>query len=400
MDAQQPIVLFIDDEEHNLTVFKGTFRRHYTIHAVLSGHEALELLKEQPVHVVIVDQRMPRMSGVEFLQEIIPLYPDIVRIVLTGFSDVGAVISAINDAGVYRYITKPWTEHDLKMTIDSAVEYYHLQLENKALMLHLSEYNQRLEQTVQQRTWEIQSTNAELHEANAQLKELNKEKDEFMGIAAHDLKNPLNGIMGLASMIETVPDLSREQVEDFARMIVSSSQRMFDLISRLLDINAIEQGNLNLTIVHCSLATTVENVVENFRPRALKKDIALHYVCEASSTIILADEVALMQIVENLVSNAVKYSPQGRSVWVSVLNAESSIHLCVKDEGPGISAEDQTKLFGKFMRLTAQPTGGEDSTGLGLSIVKRMVEAMNGSVWCESELGHGATFVVAFPLTD
>ena len=104
-----------------------------------------------------------------------------------------------------------------------------------------------------------------------------------------------------------------------------------------------------------------------------------------------------MQVLENLVSNAVKYSPPGKNIFVRLQHSAEAVRCEVQDEGPGLSPEDQKKLFGKFARLSAKPTGGEHSTGLGLSIVKKMVEAMNGKVWCESELGKGATFIVEFP---
>jgi signal transduction histidine kinase len=104
-----------------------------------------------------------------------------------------------------------------------------------------------------------------------------------------------------------------------------------------------------------------------------------------------------MEIFDNLVSNAVKYSPQGRNIYVRVARQAENVLIAVQDEGPGLSEDDKAKLFGKFTRLSARPTAGEHSTGLGLSIVKRMVEAMNGKVWCESELGKGATFIVELP---
>jgi len=115
---------------------------------------------------------------------------------------------------------------------------------------------------------------------------------------------------------------------------------------------------------------------------------------------VLADATVLTQVIENLVSNAVKYSPPGRNICVRLLKSPERARCQVRDEGPGLSAEDQKKLFGKFARLSAKPTGGEHSTGLGLSIVKKMVEAMNGKVWCESELGKGATFIVEFSTTS
>jgi signal transduction histidine kinase len=111
----------------------------------------------------------------------------------------------------------------------------------------------------------------------------------------------------------------------------------------------------------------------------------------------LVDPSVLVQVLENLVSNAVKYSPPGKDIFVRLKKMPDAVRCEVQDEGPGLSAEDQKKLFGKFARLSAKPTGGEHATGLGLSIVKKMVEAMNGQVWCESEPGRGALFIVQFP---
>ena len=112
----------------------------------------------------------------------------------------------------------------------------------------------------------------------------------------------------------------------------------------------------------------------------------------------MADAAQLVQIMDNLVSNAVKYSPSGKNIHVRVREVDGCVRAEVRDEGPGISAEDQKRLFGKFARLTARPTAGEHSTGLGLAIVKRLVESMNGKVWCESELGQGAAFIVELSL--
>ena len=119
--------------------------------------------------------------------------------------------------------------------------------------------------------------------------------------------------------------------------------------------------------------------------------------CTRTNTTLVGRNVTV-QVLDNLVSNAVKYSPPGRNIFVRLNQAAEAIRCQVQDEGPGLSAEDQKKLFGKFARLSAKPTAGEPATGLGLSIVKKMVEAMNGRVWCESEPGQGATFVVEFPV--
>jgi serine phosphatase RsbU (regulator of sigma subunit) len=150
----QPI-LYIDDEKDNLTVFYSTFRRHFKVYLAESGREGLELMMKHDIHLAIADQRMPEMTGIEFLERIIPEYPDCIRMVLTGYSDVEAIIQAINKGRVYRYITKPWKKEELKITIEQALETFQLKQQNKKLVSDLREANQTLEQKVKERTREI-----------------------------------------------------------------------------------------------------------------------------------------------------------------------------------------------------------------------------------------------------
>jgi len=145
-------ILYIDDEENNLISFKSTFRRDYHIHVASSGQEALEIMETNSIQLVITDQRMPDMSGIEFLEQIVPLYPDCMRMIMTGFSDLEAVIQAINKGNIYRYVSKPWNREDLKITIDSALEVYNLKSQNKHLIDGLKEANRTLEQKVLERT--------------------------------------------------------------------------------------------------------------------------------------------------------------------------------------------------------------------------------------------------------
>jgi sigma-B regulation protein RsbU (phosphoserine phosphatase) len=149
-------VLYIDDEEHNLISFKSTFRREYNIHVANSGKSGLEIMEKNEINLVITDQRMPEMTGVEFLEKVKNLYPDCVRMIMTGFSDMEAIIQAINKGNIYRYITKPWNRAELKITIDSAFEVYHLKLQNRNLIADLKEVNQNLEKIVEQRTRQIE----------------------------------------------------------------------------------------------------------------------------------------------------------------------------------------------------------------------------------------------------
>jgi signal transduction histidine kinase len=257
----------------------------------------------------------------------------------------------------------------------------------------------RQQQTLENQALEIELANTTLHERNFLLEELDREKNEFLGIAAHDLKNPLASMRLNVSMLQRYGNrFTAEEQSASLQNMLTVIERMTAIITNLLDINALERGGMQFTILSFDIAPVVEAAVHQYRLPAEAKQLTLHFSQETPDNIVSADKQALMQVLDNLVSNAVKYSPHGKHVFVRILRNASAVRVEVQDEGEGISQEDMKKLFGKFARLSAQPSGGEHSTGLGLSIVKRMVEAMNGRVWCESELGKGATFIVELPI--
>jgi signal transduction histidine kinase len=231
---------------------------------------------------------------------------------------------------------------------------------------------------------------------NEELSRLNMEKNEFLGIAAHDLKNPLNAVLLLAQEIQS-GRLNSNEVQEFSSDIIQSGQRMYKLITNLLDIEVLEQGRLKLNIGAVDIAFLLDICTRQYKEKALAKQITLHVHHQINPAFALVDEQACLQIADNLLSNAIKYSPPGLNIWLGTQCDEHYIHIFVRDEGPGISVDDQSRLFGKFQRLTARPTAGEDSNGLGLSIVKKLCEAMGGSVICKSSIGSGATFIASFP---
>lgn len=233
-----------------------------------------------------------------------------------------------------------------------------------------------------------------LEASNEQLIHLNNEKTEFLGIAAHDLKNPLTAIIGSAQLISMVSDSA--QKNRLAHTISAAGTRMRDLIADLLDANAIEQGKFTSNIERCAVTELVQESVEHNQPNASAKGITLRMI-SAGELWGRADRKAAVQILDNLISNAIKYSPHNTEVRIGAAAERGQILISVTDQGPGLSAEDQKKLFQKFTRLSAKPTGGESSTGLGLSIVKKLAQAMSGTVECRSELGAGATFIVRLP---
>lgn len=448
-------ILYVDDEEYNLTTFKGIFRRDYNILTAQSGAEAIDLLRrhgtttsatgttsgnidasglETPdkaggdsalgtIDLIITDQRMPEMTGIEFLATVIPEFPETLRMILTGFSDVEAIIAAINTGHVYRYITKPWDEKEMKMTLDGALEYRNLQMKNKELVKHLAGYNQRLEREVEKRTAELEESNHDLLSANGEirrqiellneqaidiqqkndrltllngeLKKANQLKTEFLSIAVHDLKNPLQSIIGFSQLIGE--GATPEEMQSMAQTILHSSQKMLSCVSDLLQTSAIDSGKITLNTVVADLVPLARFVIDRSLPQSLSKQQTIH-TDFAPDCFAEIDYDRMREIMENLLSNAIKYSPAGKSIWVGISKQETVVHFSVRDEGQGLTDADKKKLFGRFERLSARPTGNETSTGLGLSIVKELAELHGGKVWAESEgKHHGATFTVELP---
>lgn len=237
----------------------------------------------------------------------------------------------------------------------------------------------------------------DIAEKNIQLERLNQDKNEFLGIAAHDLKNPLSAVKGLSEeIVEYGHEMEREELIDYAKKIQRASHKMFQLITTLLDVNAIESGKMNINLHSADLLPIVSNIVEDYQTRAGLKQIELHFECEESAYLAWIDDNLAHQVLENLLSNAVKYSFYGSKIWIRLKAEEEFVYFEVQDEGPGLSKEDQLKLFGKFTRLSPRPTGDEHSTGLGLFIVKKLAESMHAKIGCCSAQGLGSTFFVAF----
>jgi signal transduction histidine kinase len=234
-----------------------------------------------------------------------------------------------------------------------------------------------------------------LGESNQELLALNQEKTEFLGMAAHDLKNPLTAVMGYGEMMGEIDD--PKTLQSMANQINLAAKRMHHLITDLLDVNAIEEGRYTSKIEPCDLGSLVSQIVAQNKFSADKKQIEIRLGL-SEGLIVHTDAAGTLQILDNLISNAVKYSPPNTTVYVHLVPEQDSAFVMVRDEGPGISEEDQKKLFQKYSRLTARPTAGESSTGLGLSIAKRLAQVLGGDILCRSALGAGTTFSLRLPL--
>lgn len=395
-------VLVVDDEEdiHRITrlVLKGFIYqgKQLEILSAYSAEEAKVLLEQhRNIALIFLDVVMETHdAGLQLVQYIRETLKNrFVCIILR----TGQAGFAPEEEVVVKYEINDYAEKT-DLNRQKLISLTATGLRGYADMIAIELCRQYLEEKVTERTDDLLRHNEKLRLLNQELTRLNQERNEFLGIAAHDLKNPLQAIQGSAELIETAfDDFSRDEIIEFAQMIGESSQRMFELISNLLEVNRIELGNYSLVLNKVDMFPVLQKLLKDYTLRAQLKNITIHFDVAETSYITYTDNDMLYQILDNLLSNAVKYTPHGKNIRIQLQNKTDVIRCEIHDEGQGLSIEDQQKLFNKFTKLSTRPTGGEHSTGLGLFIVKKLVEALHGKVWCESEVGSGSTFIVELP---
>jgi signal transduction histidine kinase len=244
----------------------------------------------------------------------------------------------------------------------------------------------------------IAEKNETLLEKNSKLEDINEEKNYIMNVVAHDLKSPLNQIQGLAEVIRLEQgNLSVTQLECLSNISVASD-RLSNMINRVLNTRAIDSESSNYTAQEVDLSPLLDETISNFQPLADRKNIKFLTEKPFESAKVKGDTHFIRQVLENIISNSIKFSPIDKSVEIALdINDNKSV-ISFKDHGPGLTEEDHKILFVEYANLSAKPTGNESSTGLGLSIVKKYVDLMEGDIWCESTYGQGATFFLAFNL--
>ncbi len=374
----KPLVLIVDDVPKNLQVLGAIlYEQGYEIAMADNGKLALSMIGEMTPDLILLDIMMPEMDGFEVCRVIKsdPGNFDIPVIFLTAKHESESIVKGF-EAGAVDYITKPFNAPELLARVKTHID---LTLSKKQLI-----------------------------DYNHQLKELMKKKDEFLNIAAHDMRNPLGGIIGFANLltgeVEDMPELKPENKEmllDDLAMIKESSNLMLRTVNELLNTETLNSGRVKLNPKDCIVYDLLLHVLNGNKIAADTKKIAFHTACN-SEFISSVDGDKLREVMENLVSNAIKFSPAGRNIYVSLYprmdGSQSVFRFSVRDEGQGLTEADKAKVFGRFQKLSARPTAGEPSSGLGLSIVKMLVELQGGKVWVESEYSKGAEFIVELPL--
>ncbi|MES1224555.1 MAG: HAMP domain-containing sensor histidine kinase, partial [Bacteroidota bacterium] len=240
----------------------------------------------------------------------------------------------------------------------------------------------------------LQFKNDFINRQNEKLAELNYEKNSLISIVSHDLSTPFAAIKMWLNILNDDPSNLTEEQKKALERIQQSAGKGEILIRSVLDIEKAETNQHKIQLENFDLKVFVETIVDDFIPAASGKNIQLHFETPDKHVYLVSDKQLVSRICENLFSNAIKYSPPGKNVWISLADANDAVNIKVRDEGVGISKEELPNLFSKYSKISSAPTAGEASTGLGLSIVKRIVQELNGSVFCESEPGKGSLFTV------
>jgi len=352
----KPGILYLDDEENNLFSFRALFRRDFDIYTTTSAAEAIQILRENDIQVVLSDQKMAEISGVEFFELLRNEFPDPVRILVTGYADIEAVIDAINKGQVYRYITKPWNEQDLKFCIENAYEKY-------------------------SRERELRTKNVELEKANAEL-------DKFVYSTSHDLRAPLVSMLGIMEVLRVEEDKTKSR--EYIDMLDTTLQRLNEAVQNIIYYyqNARNQELLEEIKWEFFLDEVMRQARKSWQgvPPTLNLDIS-------SSNQFVCDRHRLKVIVLNILSNAIRYADSEKSeMWIRIeviQNAEKAI-VRISDNGLGIENARLNKIFDAY-------DGHSMSGGIGLYIARQAATKIGAELHVHSIFGEGSKFTIDIP---
>jgi len=353
-------ILYLDDEINNLQSFKAKFRKDYSIFLANSAEEAYKILADVPeIQIVISDQRMPEVSGVDFFASMLTQYPNPIRILLTGYSDMTSVIDAINKGHVYRYIEKPWNDYEMKLAIENAFQFYFI--------------------------------NSQLKRKNEELQKKNEELNRFAYSASHDLKAPVKSMQGILNLAK----LERKSEDDLLFLLGKSVKKLDYFINNITDYykNTRSEKSFNEIDFNKILKDSIEIIEEshNCSVDDINFVISIH-----QETPYINDEFRLNVIISYLLSNAIKYQKiyaEDKKIEVSIDVSDRSAKIKISDNGIGISDQHKAHIYKMFYRGTSQSTG----SGIGLYIVKETLEKLEGVISMTSKENEGTTFNLEIP---
>lgn len=361
-DNEHAVILYVDDETHNLSSFKASFRRTYEVHLANSADKAFEILKTTDPQIIISDQRMPGMSGIEFFEKVKDLYPNPVRILLTAYTNSQTVIDAVNKGRIDRYLVKPWNSDIMTTTLQAGVS--------------------------------MHKARVELHKKNEELRKTNAELNRFVYSVSHDLRAPLMSILGLINLAKV--DESDEGRIQYFELMEKSVDKMDNYIQTTLEYyrnfrSEVKAESLNVKKL-------IEEQIETLQ--STNPNVTFNFSFEGEPEF-LTDQMRLTICCANLISNAVKYGDKGDGKYTVDLDAKntgSGFTLKVSDYGVGIAKSEQPYIFDMFYR--SPKATHKKSTGLGLYLVKEAVSRIGGSIDVSSTPGEKTSFTLRLPISE
>jgi signal transduction histidine kinase len=380
----RPKVLVVDDETEVLHSVHDLLRINYQVVTCTSGSQALEYLRVAPdVTVLLTDQRMPGISGVEVLREAGLIRPETTRLLFTAFADIHAIIGAINQGAVFRYITKPWEPEELESVIRQAVERHDLIVERNRLI-------------------------AELQVTNAKLEETDRLKNAFLAVASHELNTPVTVILGLTDLWKrSLEDGATEPQRVWVERMSAAAQRLGRTVGRMLKLLENREFGQRLSVEQVELEQLVREAVKEMTPYLEARGQQVLVDTESDIGMVEADSSKLLDILINLVANAIKFTPDRGTIRIHVQSVTGNpawVRVVVQDEGVGVHPSEQQYLFEPFFTGfdTLHHSSGDfqfckRGIGLGLCLVKTFVELHGGRVEVKTAQDRGSSFGFVLP---
>ncbi len=352
-------VLYIDDEDNNLNSFKASLRKDFKVITAINAEEGLKIAETEELHVVIADQRMPGMTGVEFFEKLMLINPDPIRILLTGYSDIASVIDAINKGEVYRFIDKPWNLEQIKNAIKNAADIYF--------------------------------TKKELKDKNERLKKVHSEMNQFVYSLSHELRGPLMSISGVSKLAKM--ETKDPEILEYFDMIDSATLRLDDFIYKMLDF--YRSTKIENKVTEIDFSDIVNSQMDTYREKWDLEKIELNVNIDQAEPF-YSDDAKIRVILNNLFSNAYQFQKEGsgsKFINLTIVVKNKLAVITIEDNGIGIEEKHHPIIFNLFQRATQKNVG----SGLGLYMVKESVTQMGGKIQLTSQIDHGAIFMVSLP---
>jgi signal transduction histidine kinase len=384
--ATRHTILVVDDEPDVVESVQNLLRLQYRVVGATRAQEGIEKMKQQEVHVVMTDQRMPEMTGVELLHHIRGEHPDCIRLLITGYADIRAVVDAINQGNVYRYITKPWDPEELLTIIHQAVEHYELLAGRKRLLA------------------ELQVKNEELEEVNGQLRQADELKAAFIRVASHELRTPLTILLGLSDLAARTPGVENP-LKDWLTRSQKAAGRLQHLVDQVIKMLMAGRYDRPLERNPVELGRLLQEAAEDVRPFVVLRRQQLQLDLPADLGRINVESGKIRDSVGHLLLNAIKFTPdEGRICLAARRTPEGGTTITVSDNGVGIDEQSLKRIFEPFFtsfdvsrHSSGQFEYGRRGLGLGLSVVDAFVKLHGGKVKVDSEPGKGTTFTITLP---